>query len=78
MARFVNIALVQDSSGTLSFMPKSPDIRPGLSGQSMFVVRVANVPDGIPDDAVRRRLMDLVNPFDPPALVDWSEMAKYG
>lgn len=74
MARAVNFAIVEDSSGEFSICSVSPNLRPGLSARRTFVVRVANVPDGIPDDAVKLRLIHMVDAHNPPALVDWSEL----
>lgn len=74
MARFVNCSIVQDGPGSFSIQSAPPTLSPGRSSRSTFVVRVANVPDGIPDDAVKLRLVHMVDVHNPPALVDWSEL----
>lgn len=76
MARYANFSFVQVRPGVFCVRSTSPEFRPGPSGYETFVVRVENVPDGTPAEFMAKRLAELLDPFDLPALVDWSELAR--
>jgi hypothetical protein len=40
------------------------------------VVRVTNIPDGATAETMGKQLAKLLDPFDLPVLVEWSELAR--
>jgi hypothetical protein len=75
MARYANFSFVQVRPGVFCVRATSPEFRPGPADRETFVVRVMNIPDGATAETMAKRLAELLNPFDPPALVEWSELA---
>lgn len=75
MARFANFSFVQVRPGVFCIRATSPEFRPGPADPETFVVQVVNVPDGVAAESMAKRLSYLVDPFNPPALVEWSELA---
>jgi hypothetical protein len=76
MARYANFSFVQVRPGVFCVRATSPEFRPGPSGPETFVVRVTNIPDGATAETMGKQLAKLLDPFDLPVLVEWSELAR--
>lgn len=76
MARYANFSFVQVRPGVFCVRSTSSEFRPGPAGLETFVVRVTNVPDGAMAETMGKQLAKLLDPFNLPVMVDWSELAR--
>lgn len=78
MPKVARFSLTQVSPGRFCIRHTSTEFRPGQSGREVWVIRVedipAGIPAGIPAEDIARRLSRLVDAYDPPSVVAWSEL----
>lgn len=74
MSRVAHVSLTQVSPGRFCVRMTSTEFRPGQSAPEVWVIRVEGIPDGTTGETIACTVANLVDPFDPPAVVAWSEL----
>lgn len=76
MPKVAHVSLTQVRPGTFCVRQTSTEFRPGQSAREVWVIRIEDIPDGTTGEAITGKVARLVDPFDPPAVIAWAELAK--
>ncbi len=74
MPKVAHFSLTQVRPGTFCIRQTSTEFRPGQSAPEVWVIRIEDIPDGTTGETITRMVASLVDPFDPPAVIFWSEL----